>query len=91
MSQNDTSADDCTVVLQPRRNESYVSYWEHTSVNFNHIKKARTSNATGVDGEDEKLIEITLLRKELQESKALVERWQTVNNQLVAKLKNRGS
>ncbi|KAK1743656.1 WD40 repeat domain-containing protein [Skeletonema marinoi] len=60
-------------------------------MNFNHIKKARTSNATGVDGEDEKLIEITRLRKELQESKALVERWQTVNNQLVAKLKNRGS
>ena len=84
---NKTSADDCTVVLQPRRNVSYVSYWEHTSVDSpNHIKKARTSN-----GEDEKLIEISRLRKELQESKELNIRWQTVNNQLIAKLKDKGS
>jgi len=92
VSQNDdksTSADNCTVVLQPRRNESYVSYWEHTSADFlNHVKKARTSKAVG---EDEKLIEISRLRKELQESKVLNERWQTVNNQLLAKLKDAGS
>jgi len=92
VSQNDdksTSAENCTVVLQPRRNESYVSYWEHTSADcLNHIKKARSSKAVG---EDEKLIEISRLRKELQESKALNERWQTVNNQLLAKLKDAGS
>lgn len=90
---NNTSVDDCTVVLQPRRNESYVRNWERTtSVGVsNHTKKAKTSKATGFDDEDEKLAEITRLRKELQESKALIERWQTVNNQLVAKLKNGGS
>ena len=82
---NNTRAD-CTVVIQPLRNESYVV---RSSADFlNHSKKARTSNATG---EEKQLVEISLLRKELQESKALIERWQTVNNQLLAKLKDQGA
>mmetsp|Transcript_29418 Transcript_29418/g.61260 ORF Transcript_29418/g.61260 Transcript_29418/m.61260 type:complete len:686 (+) Transcript_29418:43-2100(+) len=39
------------------------------------------------EGTDDKA-EIARLRKALQDSQAVIERWQTVNNQLVSKLKN---
>ena len=84
-------ADDCAVFLQPVRNESYSSYWERSLPYFpSQNKRIRTSKATCSDGGDkQQLIEILRLRKELEESKAKIERWQTVNNQLVAKLKDR--
>ena len=86
---NNTSLDDCTVILQPSRNEKCVNYWETTtSVDALHHKKMKKSETINTYGENEKMKEIKRLQKELQESKALIERWQTVNNQLLEKLKN---
>ena len=57
-------------------------------VHTHFVNSVKVNEATG---EEKQLVEISLLRKELQESKALIERWQTVNNQLLAKLKDQGA
>ena len=84
-------AGECTPVLWPRRDESYTAYWEEpilSSASVPARKKAKTSNVDNASSSARSdKVEIARLQKELAESQVVIERWQTVNNQLVAKLK----
>jgi WD40 repeat protein len=79
-------------ILWPRRDNSYVQFWESpikSSEESMPRKRAKLSNVGGNDDRAADKVEIARLQKALEESQAVIERWQTVNNQLVAKLKNK--
>lgn len=84
---------ECAPVLWPRRGESYMQFWEDpTSKDDMQLnKKARTSKSGDYTGDSAKdKVEIARLKKALAESQTVIERWQTVNNQLVSKMKGKG-
>ncbi|KAL7550905.1 hypothetical protein ACHAWF_014104 [Thalassiosira exigua] len=94
------AAGGCRPMLRPRRGESYLKFWEdehndevppRKRVRKSARTRARTSaprreEAECRDGASDK-VEIARLRKALEESEAVVERWKAVNNQLMVKLK----
>jgi hypothetical protein len=75
-------------ILWPRRDELFAGAWEvpisNHGVTASTRKRGRRLRLSP-GGEDN---EIERLRTKLAESQAVIERWQAVNNQLVAKLKN---
>lgn len=77
---------ECTPLLWPRRDESYVRFWEEPNDTLPR-KMARTSEDSGDGGGANDKAEIARLSKALAESQTVIERWQAVNNQLVSKLK----
>ncbi|KAL9190590.1 hypothetical protein ACHAXT_000296 [Thalassiosira profunda] len=82
----------CTPILWPRRNERHVQFWEGPMPTDEAASRKRPRRAKEDDGEERAnaKAEIARLTKALAESEAVVERWQAVNNQLVAKLKGQG-
>ena len=63
--------------------------------NFPSIEKVDSEDSSSEDEEDDNILddkaEIARLRKALEESETIIERWQTVNNQLVSKLKKQST
>ncbi|KAL3777618.1 hypothetical protein ACHAW5_006769 [Stephanodiscus triporus] len=79
----------CAPILWPRRDESFVRYWEDPIPTKRTIASSRKrTRKPSSRGERD---EIDRLRKELAESQTVIERWQAVNNQLVSKLKATGN
>ena len=87
-----TGGGECvTPILWPRRDDTYVEFWEESAVtvNTNTIPRKRAkmmSSSSGVVVGDDKA-EIARLKQQLAEAQSQNERWKSVNNQLVAKLK----
>ena len=76
----------CAPILWPRRDESFARYWEKPIFAKSRTiasSRKRTKRPSMLDETDE----VNRLREELEESRRVIERWQAVNNQLVAKLK----
>jgi hypothetical protein len=76
----------CAPILWPRRDESFTRYWENPILPNRTIAptRKRTRRPSSQGDKDE----INRLRKELVKSQDVIERWQAVNNQLIAKLKS---
>jgi hypothetical protein len=74
-------------MILPRRDGISAVFWGNgVSIGSPQpSKKAKTS----LDDSANDKVEIARLRKELEESQAVIERWQTVNNQLMLKLKSK--
>lgn len=81
------SGEDCAPMILPRRDGISAVFWGNgVSIGSPQpSKKAKTS----LDDSANDKVEIARLRKELEESQAVIERWQTVNNQLMLKLKSK--
>ena len=80
----------CTAILWPRRDDNSVQFWEEPIViaNSRSKKRAKTEPSLGEGNSSANdKAEIARLKKELAEAKSQNERWKTVNNQLVVKLK----
>lgn len=86
------SISECTPILWPRRDGStYNKFWEESiqsgsSDDTKSRKRAKTSSSEEDSAQDK--VEIARLRQALVESQEKIERWQAVNNQLMAKLKS---
>ena len=74
----------CAPILWPRRDESFVGYWEDPIPAKRTIassrKRTRRPSSRGEKDEVDRLL------KELAESQTVIERWQAVNNQLISKI-----
>lgn len=83
----------CAPILWPRRDESSVHYWDENVLSdcSTRRKRARSSQTKEAESTTTDKIEIARLQKALAESQTIIERWQTVNNQLVSKLKANAS
>ncbi|KAL3758540.1 hypothetical protein ACHAWU_008294 [Discostella pseudostelligera] len=83
----------CAPILWPRRDELSVHYWDDNAWNDSSMrrKRARSLQAEESESATTDKIEIARLQKALAESQTIIERWQTVNNQLVSKLKANAS
>ncbi len=77
----------CAPILWPRRDESFAKYWEKLILTNDRAIASSRKRTRGPSMRDEK-DEVKRLREELAESRRVIERWQAVNNQLVAKLKS---
>mmetsp|Transcript_12 Transcript_12/g.23 ORF Transcript_12/g.23 Transcript_12/m.23 type:complete len:102 (-) Transcript_12:33-338(-) len=85
---------ECAPIIWPSRDEAFVHFWEDAISSEDILqprKKARSSKGEQNDDSANDKVEIVRLQKALAESQAVVERWQSVNNQLVSKLKKKGS
>ena len=82
-----TGGECVTPILWPRRDDTYVEFWEEPAVtNTNTMPRKRAKmSSSGVVGDDK--AEIARLKQQLAEAESQNERWKSVNNQLVAKLK----
>ncbi len=81
----------CSPILWPRRDDSI--HYEGGNVLTNcpkPRKRTRRSQEKVIDNAADEL-EIARLQKALAESQIIIERWQSVNNQLVSKLKGNSS
>jgi len=83
----------CAPILWPRRDELSVHSWDDNAWNDSSMrrKRARSLQAKESESATTDKIEIARLQKALAESQTIIERWQTVNNQLVSKLKANAS
>ena len=77
----------CAPILWPRRDESFAKYWEKPILTNDRAIASSRKRTKGPSMRDEK-DEVKRLREELAESRRVIERWQAVNNQLIAKLKS---
>eukprot|EP00578_Thalassiosira_sp_NH16_P026120 CAMPEP_0181095538 /NCGR_PEP_ID=MMETSP1071-20121207/10568_1 /TAXON_ID=35127 /ORGANISM="Thalassiosira sp., Strain NH16" /LENGTH=661 /DNA_ID=CAMNT_0023177917 /DNA_START=50 /DNA_END=2035 /DNA_ORIENTATION=+ len=78
-------------ILRPRRGKTFAEFWESAiSSDYNlPRKKTKLSNAEENENMANDKLEIARLQRALEESKVVIERWQSVNNQLASKLKSK--
>jgi len=87
---------ECTPILWPRRDDSkYNKFWEESiqsgisnDTQTKSRKRAKTSSNSSEESSAQDKVEIARLKQALAESQEKIERWQAVNNQLMAKLKS---
>ena len=83
---------DCAALVAPRRDEDFIYFWEALIPTDDHElsgKRPRLAVEAMRGKSAEESATNARLQAELAESQAVIKRWQTVNNQLVAQLQTK--